>query len=235
MPLDLAAVFVTGLLGSAHCVGMCGGFVALLSVGGEGGVAGRQAAYFAGKTLTYALFGALAGAAGLALRETFGGLGGAVAVALGVAMVLAGLAVCGVSWGRSGGLAVRASAKLGPLVARLVRSDRPGTLVALGMVNGVLPCGLVYGVLAVAAASGGPLRGGLVMAVFGVATIPALALTGLLGTRLRPSRRLWLQRVAGVLVVAMGVLTVARGASAFGPANAAGGHGGGHSHHVPMP
>ena len=212
--LDLTAVFLAGLLGSAHCVGMCGGFVALLGVGGGPSVATRQAAYFGGKTLTYAAFGALAGAVGFALREAFSGLGGVVSVGLGLAMVGAGLAVCGVAWGR-GAVADRLAARLGPAVTRLVGSGRPGSLVLLGAVNGLLPCGLVYGMLAVAAASGSAVRGALTMAVFGLATVPALALVGLLGARLRPSRRLALQRLAGVLVVAMGALTVARGAHAL--------------------
>ena len=214
---DLTAVFLAGLLGSAHCVGMCGGFVALLGMGSDRAAVGRQAAYFLGKTATYTAFGALAGAGGAALRGAFAGVGGAVAVGLGLAMVAAGLAVCGVAWGRGLG-ASRLAARLGPLVGRLVGSGKPGSAVALGMVNGLLPCGLVYGMLAVAASAGGPARGALTMAVFGLSTVPALALTGLLGARLRPSRRLWMQRAAGALVVAMGLLTVARGAEALAPA-----------------
>jgi sulfite exporter TauE/SafE len=72
--------------------------------------------------------------------------------------------------------------------------------------------------LAVAAATGGAASGALTMAVFGLATVPALALSGLLGARLRPARRVWMQRAAGALVVAMGLLTAARGAEALVPA-----------------
>lgn len=215
--LDLAAVFLAGLLGSAHCVGMCGGFVALLGVGSDRAVARRQAAYFAGKTLTYAAFGAAAGAVGLALADVFGELGGVVGVGLGTAMVVAGLGVCGVAWGRAGAPGGRVAARLGPVVGRLVRSERPGALLTLGAVNGLLPCGLIYGMLAVAASSGSAGRGALTMAVFGAATVPALALVGTLGARMRPSRRVTMQRLAGVLVVAMGALTIARGADALTP------------------
>ena len=220
--LDLAAVFLAGLLGSAHCVGMCGGFVALLSVGSDQSVAARQAAYFAGKTLTYALFGAVAGAVGFAMADLFGGIGGVVSVGLGAVMVLTGLAVCGVAWGGARAPVGKVAALLGPVIGRLIQSERRGALLALGAVNGLLPCGLVYGMLAVAATSGGPGRGALTMAVFGLATVPALALVGTLGTRLRPSRRVAMQRLAGVLVVAMGVLTLVRGADALAPV----GHGG---------
>ena len=180
-------------------------------------MAARQAAYFFGKTLTYAAFGAVAGVAGLALREALGGVGGVLGVGLGLVLVALGLGLCGVAWGRGGAPGARLAARLGPAVGRLVASGRPGALVGLGALNGLLPCGLVYGMLAVAAQSGGAGRGALVMAVFGAATVPALALTGALGARLRPARRVWMQRAAGALVVAMGLLTVARGAEALAP------------------
>jgi len=69
----------------------------------------------------------------------------------------------------------------------------------------------------VAASSGSAARGALTMAVFGLATVPALAVTGALGARLRPDRRLAMQRLAGVLVIVLGLLTVVRGAHALTP------------------
>lgn len=211
--LDLTAAFSVGLLGSAHCVGMCGGFVALLGAGSERAVAPRQAAYFAGKTATYAAFGAIAGAAGDALADVFGAGGGVVALVLGLAMVAVGVGLCGVAWRRAPG--ARVARLLGPAVGRLVARGSWAALVALGMLNGLLPCGLVYGMLAVAAGTGSAAGGALTMAAFGVATVPALAVTGLLGARMRPGRRVWMQRAAGALVLAMGLLTVARGAHAL--------------------
>jgi len=210
----LAAVFVVGLLGSAHCVGMCGGFVVLLGVGDRRGALRRQGAYFMGKTAAYAALGALAGAAGGLLGDALRAFSGALGVGLGVLLVLAGLAVCGVAWGRAP-RASRLVAHLGPAVGRLVGSGRTPALVALGALNGLLPCGLVYAMLARAASTGSAATGALTLAVFGLATVPALAATGLAGVRLRPERRLLFQRVAGVLVVAMGLLTATRGALAL--------------------
>lgn len=210
---SLGAAFAVGLLGSAHCVGMCGGFVALLGSGtGPAGTA-RQAGYFAGKTATYAAFGAVAGTAGDALGELFGAFGGVVGVGLGLGMVALGAGLCGAGAGRAPG--ARAAAVLGPAIGRLVRSGSPIAVVALGALNGLLPCGLVYGMLTAAAATGSAASGAATMAVFGLATLPALALTGLAGARLRPRGRLRMQRLAGVLVVVMGLLTVARGAAAL--------------------
>ena len=214
----LAAAALAGLFGSAHCVGMCGGFVALLGLDGGRGVGRRQVAYFAGKTATYATFGALAGAAGTLLVDALGGLAGVVAVALGLAMVALGLGLCGVAWRRASTHRSGVAQHLAPAIGRLVASSSVPSLVGLGALNGLLPCGLVYGMLGVAAASGGAASGAATMTVFGLATLPALAATGWLGARLRPAGRRRMQRLAGMLVVAMGLLTAARGASALTPA-----------------
>lgn len=216
--LDPTAAVAVGLLGSAHCVGMCGGFVALLGAGSDRAVAPRQAAYFLGKTLTYAVFGAFAGAAGASLAGLFGSVGGAVALGLGGLMVVVGVGLCGAAWGHTPRVAARVAQRLGPAVGRLVADGSTPALVALGALgalNGLLPCGLVYGMLAVAAGTGSALGGALTMGAFGVATLPALAAAGVLGARMRPQRRVWMQRAAGMLVVAMGLLTVARGAHAL--------------------
>jgi sulfite exporter TauE/SafE len=99
------------------------------------------------------------------------------------------------------------------------------------MLNGLIPCALVYGLLARAAAAGSPLGGAAVMATFGLGTIPALYLTGFAGSAIPPTRRLWLSRLGGVVVVALGVLTIVRGASAFGTMD---GHNTGHGDHKIM-
>ncbi len=214
MPAGLAGAFAVGLLGSAHCVGMCGGFVALLGVGG-GPTAARQTAYLAGKTATYMAFGAVAGAAGGLLTGALAGAAGAVSVALGVLLVAAGLALCGVAWGRGRAVGARLAGRLAPAIGCLAGHPHPAALVGLGALNGLVPCGLVYGMLAHAATTGGAGMGALTMGAFGLGTVPALALAGVFGARMRPDRRLTVQRLAGVLMVAMGLLTVARGAQAL--------------------
>ena len=216
--LDLPVVFLVGLLGSAHCVGMCGGFVvAVAHAGGRRRAHARQAAYFLGKTSTYAAFGALAGLAGGAAGLALSGFQGLLSLLLGLVLVAAGLALCGVMqrFARPTRLGGRAAVVLGRVVGRLVASERPGAVFGLGAVNGLLPCGLVYGMLAKAAATGSAGAGALTLAVFGLGTVPALYATGLFGALLPPARRRWAQRAGGVLVVALGVLTLARAAAAF--------------------
>ena len=229
--LDLSVVFVIGLLGSAHCVGMCGGFVALLGhTGSPGRARHRQTAYFAGKTATYAAMGALAGIAGGALGIALSSFQGVLSVALGLGLVAVGLGLCGVlsRLPGAGRVSARAAAYFGPAIRRLVQRETPAALFGLGALNGLLPCGLVYGMLAKAATTGSAVGGALTLAVFGLGTVPALALVGSVGALVPPARRRWLQRAGGVLVVALGVLTIARVAAAVAlsaPTGTAAGHG----------
>ncbi len=222
--LDLPVVFLIGLLGSAHCVGMCGGFVALLGHTADSARSARrrQAAYFLGKTATYAALGALAGWAGSA-AVTVPGAQGALSVALGLVLVAVGLGLCGVAQRLPGAgrVGAWAAVRLGPAVRRLVQRDRAEALFGLGALNGLLPCGLVYGMLAKAATVGSAAGGALTLAAFGAGTVPALALAGAAGALLPAARRLWLQRAGGVLVVALGLVTVARAALALAAPEAA--------------
>src|SRR5690606_34594939 len=110
---------------------------------------------------------------------------------------------------------VAGARELGGAVRRLVARGTPGATFGLGALNGLIPCGLVYALLVKAAATGSALGGAAVMATFGLATVPALYLTGLVGHWLPAPKRVWMTRLGGVLVVALGLLTLARGATAL--------------------
>ncbi|MEL6615344.1 MAG: sulfite exporter TauE/SafE family protein [Bacteroidota bacterium] len=216
--LDLAAVFAAGLLGSAHCVGMCGGLVAVLGRG-AGPSTARQGAYFAGKTTTYATLGALAGLIGVSASEAASGVQLVATTGLGLVLVVVGLGLCGVlRIGREPGRDA-VGRWIRPLLTRVLQSRSAGVPFGLGLLNGLLPCGLVYGMLAMAATTGTASGGALTMAAFGLSTLPALGLAGWLGSRLSPGRRVWMQRLGGVLIVALGVLTLSRAALAFDAAS----------------
>lgn len=208
---DLLLVAAIGLAGSAHCVGMCGGFV--LALAGAPGVDrtlhARQAAYFGGKTATYVLLGAVAGAFGSALLD-IGGFQRGVSITLGLVLIATGLALCGI-WKPRPSLARLAPVqRLAGVIGRLVQRGTLPAFFGLGMVNGLLPCGLVAAMLAQAAATGSPGHGALTMAVFGLATVPALYATGLTGHLMRGLWRHRLVQVSGALVLLMGVLSIAR-------------------------
>lgn len=199
---------------SAHCVGMCGGFAAAVSAGARGGkLLGSQLLLQLGKTTSYAFLGALAGALGAAVvRSAAFAVGGrVVTVAMGLALLFAGLVLLGLL-GRGDGALTRWLAPawgrvMGPLLAQ-----RPaGFPLVVGLAMGFFPCPLVYAGVAAAAASGSPLTGALTMAGVGLGTLPALLLAASIGTVLPAVARRNVARVAGVLLVVFAALTIARG------------------------
>lgn len=153
-----------GFAGSLHCVGMCGPFAAL--VGGSGGPRG-VVVYSAGRLLTYAALGTIAGALGSALLKLRM-----------VGVVAAGLLVVAVALQLAGVLPEpKAAARLAAPIVRAVRQRRSARFL-LGASTALLPCGLVYAAMGVAVGAGSPLAGAAVMIAFGVGTTPALVLTG---------------------------------------------------------
>jgi sulfite exporter TauE/SafE len=209
------ALLVAGLLGSLHCVGMCGGFVLALSLpgGGRARRAGRLATFLLGKACTYVLLGAAAGTAGAALVRSgaFASAQAVLAVVAGVFMAWAGLQIAG---------AVRELPLAGPFApdspwgraARSVANARhPAAPFVMGALTGLLPCPLVYAFLAAALAAGGVLGAMTTMAVLGLASMPALAAVAVAGAVASPLVRRRIVRVSGVVVVVLGVVTFLRG------------------------
>jgi hypothetical protein len=229
---------------SAHCVGMCGGFALALAAPSRPRVWRALAGHLAlqlGKGTSYAFLGALAGAFGAALLASPTFVWGARALALlcGLALVAAGLTLLGL---RRGGDAV--AARLAPHLARvtgpLLQARPRGAALVVGMVMGFLPCPLVYAGLAGAAASGSAAAGALLLVGVALGTVPALLALALFGGALREreSARRLMARAAGALLIAVGVITLARGlglhaghAGHGAPAPAAGRPADPHAHH----
>lgn len=204
--LDLLAFLSLGLLGSAaHCVGMCAPFVMIVSrrYGRPSGTHAPFAAqlwYTAGRLITYAALGALAGALG-GLVQIAGGLIGlqrAAAIVAGAVLMLWGAA----SLGQVAGSTSAASRWFSGVSTRLARR-MPGHPLSVGLFLGLLPCGLLYSAVIAAAALGGPLRGGLALAMFGLGTAPALLGVSIADSALIRHRAL-LNRVSHLFVLAMG-------------------------------
>lgn len=213
---DLYVIFLIGLLGSAHCIGMCGGFALALAHHPPGSFSrhGHQAVYFLGKTTTYALLGALAGGGGALLLSSFAHVQDGLSITLGVVLVAVGLSMTGFPGRLIIPVPQRLTRSLAGYLAALIRRRTLWGTFGLGQLNGLLPCALVYGMLAKAGTTGSPLDGALTMTVFGLSTIPALYLTALLGRLARPGLRKRLNFAAGVLVLLLGLVTIARGTPA---------------------
>jgi uncharacterized protein len=203
------ALFLVGLLGGTHCVGMCGGIVGALSLGAPARWS-MHLAYNAGRIISYAAAGALAGALGAASLS----LGGQAPIRLALyllanlMLIALGFYLLGVS--RALAFTERAGQHLWRLIQPLTRRFLPARTVAqafpLGLLWGWLPCGLVYSALATALSAGSPWRGALLMLAFGLGTLPNLLLAGILLARLNEFVRRPAVRIAsGLLVLGFGI------------------------------
>lgn len=225
MPIDLltlTAAFVTGLIGSVHCLVMCGGVAAGLAAASRGAedraLTGNSALKAAlalnlGRVLGYTLAGALVGLFGTALIRMLDAqrlmLG--LRLAVGVVMILVGLRLIG---GRDRLSAIgRLGQSLWPALRRLghvvLPADRTWKRLALGALWGWLPCGLSWSMLLVALFTVDPLNATLTMAAFGSGTL--LAMVPVTWGSARLARRLAqprLRRTLGLLVIAAGALTL---------------------------
>lgn len=196
----IVALFAAGLVGGfAHCGPMCGPFV-LMQVGASDSAmlgirrlaTGLLPAYHLGRIITYMGLGMVGGSIGAAFIEK-SAFHGTLALLLGVAAfafalqalngarILPAFASTGFGNGL-GGLIARVARPLLIVDARL-----PGAVrhLLLGLVLGFLPCGFLYAGLTAAAATGSSLGGVLAMAAFGLGTVPALAMVGMVGAGAR--------------------------------------------------
>ena len=209
----LLTAFTAGALGGAHCAAMCGGIVSLASVPGANGAPPRAAfplAYNGGRIASYIAAGALAGAlgqAGMVLR------GGVLAqhmlmFLMGAALIVVALNVAGVKPVTRG---IEAAGSLlwrqvQPVSRHFLPVSSPWQALGLGALWGWLPCGMVYAVLLTALASGNPGEGALILAAFGLGTLPNLLVIGAAVGRARTWMQVrWMRYAASALIAAVGV------------------------------
>jgi sulfite exporter TauE/SafE len=194
------AGLITGFLGSAHCVGMCGPLVAALSLSGqrEQGKSGRglpfHLFYNIGRTLTYTLLGLLTGLAGsmMFLKSDLALVTRILLLATDLLVIMVGLNVLGV---------------LRPFAfaaAKTASYNSPLVGLPAGLVFGLIPCGFTYAMLMVAAQSADPTRGALTMLGFGLGTAPAVLLSGSFAHLLRGKTGHWMVRAAGLVIALLG-------------------------------
>ena len=220
---DLVLLFGASLLGSAHCVAMCGPYVAMCTAqfvpkgATSAARCGLRILFNLGRIATYSVIGLVVGAFGQIAQAAASrfGVTGVVAIAAGGASLVFGLSMVG--WFRDPARVV-AMAGLGRwLIAgrrRLIQAPPAAVPVLLGALQGWLPCALVYAAASRASLAGTPAMGALTMLVFGLGTLPAVVAMTLLPQTLL--RRLQAQRLAGVLLAGLGVLLILRGLATFG-------------------
>lgn len=208
--MDTIAAFLLGLVGSLHCAGMCGPLALALPAAGRTRVTyllGRLA-YNLGRVVTYAAMGLVFGLVGKTLL--LAGVQRWVSIFLGVALLV------GLFGSRRLGRwlpITRLVEGLKQRMGALLRRRSLGSLAVLGLLNGLLPCGLVYVACAGAAATGSVLGGIEYMVVFGLGTVPMLLAISLSGALVPTTVRLKLRRAIPVAVGLVGVLLILRGLS----------------------
>lgn len=229
--LDLLAFFTVGLLGGAHCLGMCGPLVSLYAKRFDDDADRitprevRQHLLFnLGRTGGYAVVGGLFGLLGATVFDA-GDIAGIAGVVRGATGVLAGLVVfgAGVTYLRGGGGGLH-DLPVGNGFARVTnaltqRVDRWAggpRVVGLGAVHALLPCPLLYPAYLAAFAIGSPTRGALSLAVLGAGTLPALFLIGFSAGRIGTTERRRLHRALGLAFVFLALLPLSHGLAALG-------------------
>jgi uncharacterized protein len=208
--IEIWFAFLAGMAGSFHCIGMCGGIVAALSMtGNAGGFRLRlqsQICYNLGRVTTYTLLGALAGLIGSSLdlmaMKSFSSwfLIGAnlfvIAIGLSSALALSALNLSS--------LEGRGARFFAAPLRRTVSGNSAFAAFPLGLLLGFLPCGLVYAPLVAAAGSGSLVSGAATMAALGLGTIPVLLMFGTASSAVSATLRSTMMRVAGIAVALMG-------------------------------
>lgn len=212
----LVTVLAASLVGSLHCVGMCGPFVAFYS-GADGSTGARRllshAVYSGGRLVAYVLLGLAAGAIGAALD-----LAGALTGVQRVAAVVAGVVM--VAWGVIALLRIRGfkmfrhsgRSLLGGWSRRAfsIVGRRPPLVraAAVGLLSGALPCGWLWAFLVTAAGTGSAIAGATVMAAFWLGTVPSLVAVGLGAQLIGAPLRRHVPALTAILLVALGVFAI---------------------------
>ncbi|MCL1142561.1 sulfite exporter TauE/SafE family protein [Shewanella gaetbuli] len=217
---DILGAFLVGLMGAAHCFGMCGGLIGAFSTNLPNQPGNQLAnqlkfllSYNFGRITSYTLAGCIVGASSAALGKLF--LIDDYILYLrffaGFMMILTGLYIAQLWFG------IVYIEKLGkgiwlilqPLSKKVLPIKHPSQAVIAGLIWGWLPCGLVYSTLTWSVASGSAIQGGLIMLAFGAGTLPALVTAGLAAKTLAN----WVQHKAvklfsGLLLICFGLHTI---------------------------
>lgn len=205
------ALFTMGLLGSTHCIGMCGGITTALGMAVQGRGARDRVTltllYNLGRIASYAAAGLLVALIG-ALGRDYLALGPILRVLAGIFMVVLGLYIAG--WWRGlvrlEHLGQHVWKYLQPVGQRLLPVTGPGRALALGAIWGWLPCGLVYSALVLALAMASPWQGAVGMVFFGLGTLPVMLIMGLAsGGVLRRLQSRGVRSAAGVMLIVFGL------------------------------
>ncbi len=203
---------IMGLLGGFHCVGMCGPIALVLPVDrtSKWKALVQTSAYHLGRIVTYALMGLLFGLLGKGL--SLAGFQSKISILMGAIMILA--VIFPTNYLANFGLGkplYGLVAKLKSTLGSYLQKKSSSTLFIIGLLNGLLPCGLVYMALTGAVATGDAYTGAAFMALFGLGTSPLLTGLVLAGNFFSIEARNKINKIIPYFVVLVGIIFILRG------------------------
>lgn len=208
MPLLLAA-FIMGSIGSVHCIGMCGPIALALPV-----VSGNQSSKFigamlynGGRIIMYALLGGLFGLIGMSFAIF--GYQQWLSVLLGV-LILIFIFLPKTTYTRRN-IIISFFGKLRQQLADLFSKKNYQSVFFIGLLNGLLPCGLIYMAIAAAISTGSVLKSSLFMAAFGLGTLPVMWSMAFFGSYINMRMRTGIKRLYPYIMFCMAMLLIVRG------------------------
>lgn len=208
----LLSAFILGILGSFHCVGMCGPIAFMLPVDRNNSVkkVSQIAIYHFGRLLSYSIIGVVFGLIGKSLYIF--GYQQQLSIIIGVLMILV-VVIPQKTFNKYNFSKpiYKAISKVKSALGNALKKKTMDTFLTIGFLNGFLPCGLVYMAVFAAMAGGNALSGGLYMAVFGLGTIPLMTTAIYLSHFVKGTARQCIQKAIPVFVVLIGALFILRG------------------------
>jgi len=208
----LISAIVLGLMGSLHCVGMCGPIAFMLPVDRNNQYKKffQTIIYHFGRLMAYGIIGLVFGLLGKGLYVF--GMQQKLSIIIGALMILIVLIPYKTFSKYNFSKPVyRIVSKLKSRLGQELKKKTPDTFLTIGFLNGFLPCGLVYMALLGAIAMGSALEGSLYMIIFGLGTVPLMTAAIYMSGFLKSSAKRRIQQLIPVFVVIMGVLFILRG------------------------
>ncbi|MDK9702270.1 MAG: sulfite exporter TauE/SafE family protein [Sulfuritalea sp.] len=206
------AAFMVGILGSGHCIGMCGGLVSGCFMKLQAKGPWPYAAYHASRIAIYAGVGLIAALLGTVLVAS-----GMTGLAQGVLQILAGAIVILLGLDLLGVSPIRNTYGFAPMAwlgRQFATASQKGPVLGAaisGAINGLMPCSMTMAMAVKATTAASPPEGMLLMLAFGAGTLPSMLFASVLFGKLGPKLRGGLQKLAALFVIALGVSTLWQG------------------------
>ncbi|MCM4170666.1 sulfite exporter TauE/SafE family protein [Arenibacter sp. TNZ] len=208
----LLSALIMGLMGSFHCVGMCGPIAFMLPVDHNKPAKKllQVFLYHMGRLTSYSILGLVFGFLGKGLYVF--GMQQRLSIMIGIIMIVV-ILIPSKTFSKYNfsrpiySLLTKVKNRLG----KELQKKSPDTFLTIGLLNGLLPCGLVYMALFGSIATASPWLGALFMVLFGLGTIPLMTSAVYFGSMLKGTAKKSVQRLIPVFVIIIGLLFILRG------------------------